>query len=144
MSTSLRESEADGIPGSEIYPAAGWPSPVIASVAEARRQATGSVAIAAARISRDDVILPPRALETYGALRFQLPDDGDDLLLGCFHFLDLDGPERFQIFLQHLGAALRHLLQDVVLELLAGALQGEREDLAVHLAQHFLDSFLAQ
>src|ERR1700722_19451509 len=144
MSTSLRESEADGIPGSEIYPAAGWPSPVIASVAETRRQATGSGGIGSPRISLDDLLFSHRALETDGAVRFQLPDDGDYLLLVCFHFLDLDGPERFQIFLQHLGAALRHLLQDVVLELLAGALQGEREDLAVHLAQHFLDSFLAQ
>src|SRR5271165_1371492 len=44
------------------------------------------------RTPLDDILLSDRALQTDSAFRFQLPDDGDDLLLRRFYFLQLDGP----------------------------------------------------
>src|ERR1700722_847604 len=82
---------------------------------ETRRQAMASVGMDAPRMSLDDILLPYRALQADRAFGFQLPEHGDNLLLRRLHFLDLDGPERFQILPQHLGAALGHQLQDVIL-----------------------------
>ncbi len=62
----------------------------------------------------DDILLSHRALQADGAFRFQLPDHRDDLLLRRLHFLDLDRPQGFHVFLQHLRAALRHALQKMI------------------------------
>ena len=74
------------------------------------------------------------------AFGFQLAHQGDDLLLGRLHLLDLHRAQRVHVLAQHFGAALRHAAQDVVPQLFAGAFERHRQDLAVHLADHFLQA----
>ena len=73
------------------------------------------------------------------AFGFELPHHRDDLLLRAFHFLDLDGAEGVHVLAQHFRAALAHRLQHMILHLFAGALQGDGQDLAVHLGEHLLE-----
>src|ERR1019366_7748297 len=88
----------------------------------------------------DDILFAYGALEAQDALGLKLAHDGDDLLLGPIHFLDLDGTEGLHVFLEHVGSALRHAAQDLVFQLLAGAFQRDRQHLAIDLGQHFLQA----
>src|SRR5437899_1663002 len=90
--------------------------------------------------SLDDILLPDRALEADHAFVLQLADDRDDLLLGGLDLLDLDGAQGLHVLAQHLPAALRKTAEDLVAQLLAGALEGDRQQLAVDLAEDFLEA----
>src|SRR3984957_5751020 len=91
------------------------------------------------RITLEDILLPGGALQTDDAFGLELPDDGDNLLLGALYFLDLNGTQRVHILAEHFGAALTHRLQHVVFHLLAGSLERDSENLAIHFRQYFLD-----
>src|ERR1019366_9996079 len=81
----------------------------------------------------DNILFAYRAFQIDDALAFELPDQGDDLLLGRFNVAHLDRAQAIHVFLQHFGAALGHAFQEVSPQLVAGALESHRKDLAVAL-----------
>ena len=83
-----------------------------------------------------------RAFQIDDAFAFELADQGDNLLLGRLHIANLDGAQAFHIFLQHFRAALGHAFQEVIPQLIAGALQRHSQHLAVHPREDLLDAGL--
>src|ERR1051326_5606248 len=59
--------------------------------APAQRNANGVASkVSSDRYSLEDILFPGCALQTQHALGLELPDHGDNLLLGLLYFLDLD------------------------------------------------------
>src|SRR5687767_3223696 len=68
-------------------------------------------------------ILLALAAELDGALVGELARRQQDFLLRAFHVRQPDRPLRFQVALEHFRGALRHVLEDLGLEGLVGALE---------------------
>src|SRR5208282_118694 len=108
MSSALREflpplSEGRG----GTYSLARPPVSRCSSIEPTLRHAIGSIGIPP-WCTLDDILLSHCAHQADNAFGFQLPYHGDDLLLARLYFLDLHRTQGFHVFLQHLGAALRH------------------------------------
>src|SRR5579884_4219504 len=109
-------SAESGSPAAGAWPSAcsGCATPHPCGVRQVTGRATPALS---AGISLHDILLSGRALQAHNTLGLELPHDGDDLLLGRFHFLDLHWTERVHVLPQHFRAALRHRAEDVILEL---------------------------
>src|SRR5580693_5377094 len=89
--------------------------------ATVRQHAGAAEASPAGRIS-DDILITATAFETENAFRLQLLHHRQNLLLRRLHIADSHRPGGFHVFAQHFGATLRHTLQKVIFQLIAGAL----------------------
>src|SRR5581483_695503 len=93
---------------------------------------TGLTAAGSSARTLHDILLATR-LHAESTLGLQLTGNGVNLLLRCFHLFDANRPERLDVFLKHLGSPLGHAAQELFLELGAGSLQCDRQNLAVDL-----------
>ena len=71
-------------------------------------------------------------------------DDLDDLLLRLLHLLHPHRAHELQVLADVGGGALAHVAEDGVLDLVARALERDRQLLGVHLAQHLLDAAVVE
>src|SRR4051812_1474006 len=92
---------------------------------------------AASTSSEHLVIVAPADDDPAGLL--QAPDDGDDLALRLLDDSALLGGHVLHLLGEHLAAALGHVPEDPVLDVLADAAQGDPELLGVDLLEHELD-----
>jgi hypothetical protein len=69
-----------------------------------------------------DILIATSATDTDEAFFFELLNDLDDLMLGLLYVSQTYRAERFHVLFHHFSGALRHVLEDVGLQLFACAL----------------------
>src|ERR1035441_2230086 len=114
-----RASRAAWPPASSAPPEA-WPRAGAGPAAVGQIQrGTAYPAASPVRIL-DNILFAAGALQVDRAVALQLPHYADDLLLRGFDLLNLHRSQRFHVFQQHLGPALRETLHEVFAHHLAG------------------------
>src|SRR5262245_61272731 len=92
------------------------------------------------RCTLNDIRLTRARARADQAFLFGLPGNADDLVLRLFDIAQPDRAHDFHLFSEQVGGALRHVGEEALADILAGAFQGDGEDLLVGAIDDLADA----
>src|SRR5262245_18393139 len=96
------------------------------------------------RMILEDILLAACTTHIDNALLFQLSNDFDDTLLSRVHIFDRDGAHQVHFFFHHFDSSSGHVVEELVLLLLACSLESLGDRLFVYTLKNFTDRLIVE